>query len=320
MTINRYWYELTCVLPPYQYSPCGCLPGGPQAFSTSGPVAVTCGSISWSGPLTQVSGNLPDPVGGDASFSGDALGESICCQDFKVYGCNNCLLQQITVSVYASFGGALLASGITNSSGIVRLSWVGPCTVYVTITASRFASYGQTLTLTTGGGTNVTMTPASGYYCLQSTCVYPEPATLYLTDSTFGSVTLTYDGTQESWVGTACVTYTPDATEVSCCCGGTAGVPVTLQVYYYWNAGFGMYDCNTVGCSGCGGPPPSGWCANPNALPNLMTCYIPGFSSFSATISAPSQYFLFTSSCSNILPWCVNDYPGGPGTTFTVTE
>lgn len=69
MTINRYWYELTCVLPPYQYSPCGCMPGGPQAFSTSGSVAVTCGSISWSGTLTKVSGNLSDPVGGTTSFS-----------------------------------------------------------------------------------------------------------------------------------------------------------------------------------------------------------------------------------------------------------
>ena len=69
MTINRYWYELTCVSPSYQYSPCSCSPGGPQAYSSSGSVHVTCGSISWSGTMTRVSGNLSDPVGGSVSFS-----------------------------------------------------------------------------------------------------------------------------------------------------------------------------------------------------------------------------------------------------------
>ena len=68
MTLNRYWYELTCLLPSYQYSPCNCSPGGPQAYSSSGSVSVTCGSISWSGTLTKVSGNLSDPVGGSAEL------------------------------------------------------------------------------------------------------------------------------------------------------------------------------------------------------------------------------------------------------------
>ena len=61
MTLNWYWYELTCVSPSYQYSPCSCSPGGPQAYSSSGSVSVTCGSISWPGTLTKVSGNLSDP-------------------------------------------------------------------------------------------------------------------------------------------------------------------------------------------------------------------------------------------------------------------
>ncbi len=69
MTLNRYWYELTCVSPSYQYSPCSCSPGGPQAYSSSGSVHVTCGSVSWSGTMTKVSGHLADPVGGSASFS-----------------------------------------------------------------------------------------------------------------------------------------------------------------------------------------------------------------------------------------------------------
>ncbi len=69
MTLNRYWYEITCVSPNFQYSPCSCSPGGPQVYSSSGSVAVTCGSISWSGSLTKVSGNLSDPVSGSVSFS-----------------------------------------------------------------------------------------------------------------------------------------------------------------------------------------------------------------------------------------------------------
>jgi hypothetical protein len=69
MTLNRYWYEIAGVSPSYEYSPCGSPPGGPQAYSSSGSVAVTCGSISWSGTLTEEFGNLADPVGGTASFS-----------------------------------------------------------------------------------------------------------------------------------------------------------------------------------------------------------------------------------------------------------
>ena len=70
MTLNRYWYELTCVSPSYQYAPCGCAVGGSrQAYSSSGSVAVTCGSIAWSGTLTRIVGNLSDPVGGTTSFT-----------------------------------------------------------------------------------------------------------------------------------------------------------------------------------------------------------------------------------------------------------
>ncbi len=69
LTLNRYWYELTCTSPNFQYSPCSCNPGGSQGYSSSGSVSVTCGSVSWSGTLTHVSGNLADPVGGTVSFT-----------------------------------------------------------------------------------------------------------------------------------------------------------------------------------------------------------------------------------------------------------
>jgi hypothetical protein len=70
MTLNRYWYELSCGAgPAHQYSPCSCTPGGTQAYSSSGSVVVNCASISWLGTLTKASGNLSDPVGGTTSFS-----------------------------------------------------------------------------------------------------------------------------------------------------------------------------------------------------------------------------------------------------------
>ena len=70
MTVYRYWYELRCVSPSYQYATCGCAIGsGIQVYSSSGPVEVTCGSIAWSGTLAQVVGNLSDPVGGTTSFA-----------------------------------------------------------------------------------------------------------------------------------------------------------------------------------------------------------------------------------------------------------
>lgn len=69
MTINRIWYELNCVSPSYQYVLYGCgIGSAAQVSATSGSVAVTCGSISWSGTLTKTS-NLPDPVGGTTSFT-----------------------------------------------------------------------------------------------------------------------------------------------------------------------------------------------------------------------------------------------------------
>jgi len=70
MAIYRYWYELRCVSPAYQYILCGCSSNaGSQAYSSSGSVAVTCGSIAWSGTLTKIVGNLSDPVGGTTSFT-----------------------------------------------------------------------------------------------------------------------------------------------------------------------------------------------------------------------------------------------------------
>ncbi len=65
MMINRYWYEL----PSGNYAPCGSVLWGRQAYSSSGVISVTCGSIGWSGSLTKAIGDLDDPIGGDVGFN-----------------------------------------------------------------------------------------------------------------------------------------------------------------------------------------------------------------------------------------------------------
>ena len=73
MVVNRYWYELHCVSPSWQYalcpSQCSGVGSGAQVYSSSGDISVQCGSISWSGTLNKVVGNLLDPVTGTVSVS-----------------------------------------------------------------------------------------------------------------------------------------------------------------------------------------------------------------------------------------------------------
>jgi hypothetical protein len=102
----------------------------------------------------------------------------------------------VTINVYASNGGALLASGITNASYFVQLLWSGTCSVYVTATepSGKFAVYGKSLSLTAHGTTAITLTVASGYVCFHyEPCVYPIIAgTLYCTFLNAGPQTFTY--------------------------------------------------------------------------------------------------------------------------------
>lgn len=72
MAVFRQYYFLGCAMgPSYQYCPCHCNPGvASAAESYASPIAVTCGSISWSGTLTPPTGApLTDPVGGTVSFN-----------------------------------------------------------------------------------------------------------------------------------------------------------------------------------------------------------------------------------------------------------
>ena len=119
-----------------------------------------------------------------------------CTQVFTVQGCFALPYQGVTVSVYTSLGGTLLASGATNVSGQVTLSWTGVTgAYYVTVTGgaigTRFAAYGQSLTLTCGGAQTIALALAANYFCI-SNCVLPVKNVVNWTNSILGGATLTF--------------------------------------------------------------------------------------------------------------------------------
>ncbi len=113
-------------------------------------------------------------------------GGAPCSQTFTVRGCLGALVSGATVTVYDTMGGSTLATGATNSSGVVSLSWTGSTTVYVTASAPTggLFTYGQTLTLTCGGGTTLPLFPTT-LYCTISGC--GSLITLPSGDSYYGS-------------------------------------------------------------------------------------------------------------------------------------
>ncbi len=101
---------------------------------------------------------------------------------FVVFGCNSAKYSGLTVSVYASSGGALLTSGTTNAMSEVTLSTGVGGNLWVTITGqnARFANFARTLFVLCGGQVNLVMSPATGYNCFPvHDCSLPWASTLY---------------------------------------------------------------------------------------------------------------------------------------------
>lgn len=126
-------------------------------------------------------------------------GTTTCCQNFIITGCNSLGILGSTVGVYSSNGGTLLAEAVTPSTGSVTLLWSGSCSVYVTVTATRFASYGQSLTLTQNGTTTIGLSIESGYQCI-SGCSTPVAETLNATFTIAGAQTFSFSGS--AWTST----------------------------------------------------------------------------------------------------------------------
>jgi hypothetical protein len=144
-----------------------------------------------------------------------------CTETFTVLGCNLLPAVGVTVSVFASSGGALLASGTTNGSGQVALAWAGASgNVWVTITgySSRFNAFAQTVAIVCGSSKTLSLVPAAGYACDPgSGCFLPVKTTLFLSAGILGSATLAYSAITNDWTGTSIYNY-PSCPHPGCGC------------------------------------------------------------------------------------------------------
>lgn len=262
-------------------------------------------------------------TGGGAGFTYWDLGACNCSfpQTFEVEGCNSLGYSGLTVSVYTASGGTLLASGTTDASGSVSLSWDGTSSPYVTVTgqSTRFAAYGQTLTLTSGGTTTITLTVAAGYVCIP-TCLQPIATTLHLTYAgqaytlTYGAATVCSNPYQ--W--TSAVVNQPNATvnsvnssfncttitgstpsQICASPNGTSGLDFTLV---------GYVDCNC-----------SGWQGLTNAAFNSGTGICVTVLNSSVSLACPPSLSVTGGFPASFAAGAVNAACGGSGTTITAT-
>jgi hypothetical protein len=123
-------------------------------------------------------------MAGFSTYDPGGCGCPGCAVTFLVRGCNAVAYPGVVASVYDHAGGTLLASGTTDGTGHVALSWAGgPGSYYVTVTgqSARFAASAQTLTLTCGGATTISLAPAAGYACWSATCLQPVKTALNVT-------------------------------------------------------------------------------------------------------------------------------------------
>ena len=148
------------------------------------------GYATSTGTVSCVGYPLPDTI---------TLATAGCCQKFYVGGCLNQPVSGAVVSVRDGSGGSELAGGTVNSSGFVSLSWSGSCTRWVRVTepSGRFATYGQTVAMSSENETDIQLSAASGYHCLTA-CNVPLADTLHATWTVAGAQTFTHDGT--NWV------------------------------------------------------------------------------------------------------------------------
>jgi len=151
------------------------------------------------------------PNGWLAGFGMIGCGTGCACPtacaptDFRVYGCGSNVYPGLTVSVYASSGGALITSGTTNASSIANLSLGASGNYWVTVTGqnARFAAYAQTHSaILCGSIVSLVLSPASGYNCFPALgCAIPWASTIYASGNeipvcggAFTGVVYTYTG------------------------------------------------------------------------------------------------------------------------------
>ena len=224
----------------------------------------------------------------------NASGPCGCCganfsYTFTIVGCANpaknaAFFSGLTVAVYTSSGGTLLASGTTDSSGQVTLSWndsAGPNTRYVTASTpwtGRNDAYGANRLLANGGSTTIQLQANASYVCCTN-IDWAIPKTLYWTDSD-GTWSLIWTGTQ--WLKQTNMNGTKSGVVFATCnpatinplmnlyvgCGTAANTLVITRQWYarvcagtnYYvdvaSTGTGANTCSSQGSQSTAGGPP----------------------------------------------------------------
>lgn len=223
-------------------------------------------------------GNVTYSCGGTADITLWPTSYNYSCV-LTVYGCTG-PLEGATVTCNGN-------TYTTNSSGEAVITFGQTGEYGWTVSASRFVSQSGTFDVTEvcancTGSTTVYLEPASGYVC--PTCVppypvdgnWPWPVTLYLTDSQWGTCTLTYalvdsvatwsctiDIDWPAYCGCAEGAWTSITYQLTCCVltiqGNPQPEPATCIDLYSPNAGSGTQ--TDIECS---------------AIPVEWSCSIPG--------------------------------------------
>lgn len=230
---------------------------------------------------------------------GDGSSGCLCRQTIQVNGCNGSALPGASVTIAG-------VSGTTDATGKVTLTWPGSCTANLTVSCSRFGTYGPTSTaFVSGGTTTVNLTAASGFACASCSTI-PLATTLHLTDSVYGSTTLTYSS--GNWVSSTTAWSFPGD---GCCGAASFGMIYTFTGSTCQLSSTYGHGPPVVGVPEC----PSGT-GRQTAIPigstslsgNPTSCGGTGWS-FSATVPATT--------CSTVST-DIYIYPSGA--TYTLTE
>ena len=177
------------------------------------------------------------PAGGARVFSLGGLGSPCCCNQekcefrFLIEGCGGSgvttceqVVSGAIVTVYASMGGTMLATGVSGSDGSISLTWdgfSGTNVYYLTVTATGYAGFSGNVTLTCSRGGAI---PLSSNCCPDLQVGFP--ATLYFTVC---GVTVT-------------------------CAASFVGPPI-IDCLGTWNGGTGGGSVSTPGCAVLVGAP-----------------------------------------------------------------
>jgi len=154
---------------------------------------------------------------------------------FQVTGCGSVApapaLEGALVTLSCGGGGDTDASGIfeTGITGTVTCNWTVSKNRFITQTGSFTNSVDCPGSITI----SVVLLPASGYHCACSFLPDPLPDTLHLTDSAYGSTTLTYDAGSGLWIGTLAASYSAYQWGLSQNC-----VADTFTLTYYFPDGY----------------------------------------------------------------------------------